>query len=78
MIKNVGAINDPEVPGDVGPLAAQPIIMTFKGMEKVVKGCFSTGKVSESLYNGIKQLVRLYEGTELNETLMIHVVLHHY
>ena len=44
MIKNAGAINDPDVPGDVSPLAVQPIIMAFKGMDKVVKGCFSTGK----------------------------------
>ena len=46
-------------------------------MDKVVKACFSTDKVSDSVSDNIKDLNRLYEGTEMNETLKIHVVLHH-
>ena len=77
MLKNSDAINDPDVLGDVSPIAVQPIIMAFKGMDKVVKACFSTDKVSDSVSDNIKDLNRLYEGTEMNETLKIHVVLHH-
>ncbi len=77
MLKNPDAINDPDVLGSVSPIAVQPIIMAFKGMDKLVKACFSTDKVSNTVADIIKDLKRLYEGTELNETLKIHVVLHH-
>ena len=77
MLQNADAINDPDVLGDVSPLAVQPIIMAFKGMDKIVKDCFSTRIVSKTLSEDIKELNRLFEGTELNETLKIHVVLHH-
>ena len=77
MLKNPDLINNPDVLGEISPLVVQPIIMAFKGMNKVVNDCFSTGKVSKSLTDDVIELNRLYKGTELNETLKIHVVLHH-
>ena len=71
MLKNT------DVLGDVSPLAVQHIMMALKGMNKIVDDCFSTDKVSKSLSDDVIALNRLYKGTELNETLKSHVVLHH-
>ncbi len=75
MLKNPNAINDPDVLGDVSPIALQPIIMAFKGMDKVEKAWFSTVKISESVSDNIKELNRLIDGTEMNEILKIYFML---
>ena len=75
MHKNPDVINDPDVLGDVSPLAVQPIIMAFKDINKVVDDCFFTGKDSKSLCDDVIELNRLYKGTELNKTLKIYVLI---
>ena len=77
MLKNADKICSSKVLKGKSPLLVQPIVMAYKSMDKIVQDCFSTAKVSEDLSSDIKDLNRLFEGTEINETLKIHVILHH-
>ena len=75
MLQNADTTNNSDVLVDISLLAVQ--LQSVMGMAKIVKDYFSTSKVSKTLLDDIKELNRLYEVIELNETLKIHVVLHH-
>ena len=65
----------------VGPLPCllTPIkyVPALKGMNKVEEDCFSTRKASPDTSKHISELKTLFEGSDLHETLKIHVILNH-
>ena len=75
MLQNADTTNNSDVLVDISLLAVQ--LQSVMGMAKIVKDYLSTSKVSKTLLDDIKELNRLYGVIELNETLKIHVVLHH-
>ena len=46
-------------------------------MNKVVDDCFYTRRIGPELDKHIEELRKMFRGTEVSETLKIHVALHH-
>lgn len=58
----------------MGDLKVLPFISAFKSMDKVVRCCFSTRKVGNDIEKYIDELSIVFKGTEISESLKIHVV----
>ena len=58
-------------------LELMPFVSAIKAMNKVVDDCFSTKLKNDELDTHIYNLKKCFEGTELAETLKIHVIFKH-
>ena len=77
MLKNADLLLDPEILQGTSPLDIMKYVSALKGMNKVVENCFSTRKVSTETEKHLIELRALFEGTDLSETLKVHVILEH-
>lgn len=68
---------DSEIYKKVGRLILLPLISAFKAMDKLVNCCSSAREIGSDLNKFVEELHEAFRGTEVSETLNIHVALKH-
>lgn len=77
MLKHADQLLDPEIYQDVGVLSLIRFVSALKSMNKLVDSCFSTRIVNHDFKKHLNELAKTFQGTELSETLKIHILLDH-
>ena len=70
-------LKDKKIYGAVGKISLQPFVSAFKIMDKIVNKCFSTRKFDAEFEKSVNELKKVFLGTDVSETLKIHVILNH-